>query len=92
MTLEYTYITDFLSKGIYLKKGDYLYQHDSNEYPKTDEFTTANLYFVIENKNHNLKIHNMSNNNILEVDLNQLSGHWWILALPNFFRKQIGLE
>ncbi|SFN60001.1 hypothetical protein SAMN05444143_1341 [Flavobacterium succinicans] len=92
MELEYINLTEFLNRNIPLKKGDYLYKHDKNEYPLKNEYDISNLFFVTESNGHKLTIHNMSNSNIEQVDLSSTSEIWWLLPLPNLIRKQIGLE
>lgn len=92
MELKYINLTEFLSHNTPLKKGDYLYRHDKNEYPLKDEYDISNLFFVTESNGHKLTIHNMSNSSIEQIDLNSTSEIWWLLPLPNFIRKQIGLE
>jgi len=92
MELEYISLSEFLNNSIYLQKGDYLYKHNKDEYPLKKDYDISNLFFVIENNQHKLKVHNMSNNNVINMDLSSTSEHWWILALPNSVRKQIGLD
>lgn len=92
MELEYIYITEFLKLNQYLEKGDYVYRHDKNQYPLNNEFDIENLYFVTESQLHNLTLMNMSNKSNLNIDLDKVKDHFWILQIPSFVRKQIWLK
>jgi len=92
MELEYIYITEFLKLNQCLKKGDYIYKHDKDDYPLKNEINLQNLYFITESHMHNLTLMNMSNKSDLNIDLDKTKDHYWILQIPSFVRKQLWLE
>ncbi len=92
MELYYSNLSDFLSKNIFLEKGDYLYHHNKIDYPKKEEIDLANLYFVLDANNKLLKLYPMSGNTTIDIDLSIERGNWWILKLPVDVRKSIGLD
>jgi hypothetical protein len=73
MELEYINLQEFLIRNVSLKKGDYLYRHDKNEYPLKNERDISNLFFVTKGNGHKLTIHNIASSNIEQVDLNATS-------------------
>lgn len=92
MGLKYVYIKKFLKSNIELRKGDYIYKHDKNVHPLKNEYDLAKLYYVTSSVGHKLSTMNMTDTTNVSVDLNNTSEHWWIMRIPSFFRKQIGLE
>lgn len=92
MELEFESLNDFLKSEIKLQKGDYLYEHDKDDYPLKNEFDISNLYFIIDVSNGNLEIHSMAEKKIRNIQLKELTGYWWILKIPFFIREKLGLE
>ncbi len=84
---EYINVKEFLKKRQFLKKGDYLYKHSNNEYPLRSGYDISNLYFVIENNNHALKVQNMANIQTLDVDLTILNYERQIRAIEHMSQK-----
>ncbi len=92
MELEFKRMDDFLKLEVELQNGDYLYEHDKETYPLKNEFDLENLYFVTMNLDGKLEIHSKEGNKEKPINLRNLNNNWWIMKLPEFIRKKIGLQ
>lgn len=90
MKMEFTALKDFLLTDLYLQNGDYVYNHDNNDYPLKKELDASKLYVVISADGHKLKAISFSGKEG-EIDLTTTTGFWWVLKLPEVVRKNIGL-
>ena len=90
--MELIPLNDFLRETSYLRKGDYIYEHNNERAPVNNEMDISKLYQVWEADGHKLQIYSMaSKDDMIEINLETLTGFWWILRLPDNVRKCIGL-
>ncbi len=92
MEFEFKRGDDFLSLEMDLQNGDYLYEHTKNTYPLKDDFDLANLHFVTNSQNGTAQIYSMSGDKERIINYSELTENWWIMKLPDFIRKKIGLS
>lgn len=70
-------LKEFLSAGIAIQKGDYLYQHDK-EGALYNDIDFSKLYFIEEVSENGLEIHGYFSDEIKNVQLKELEGFWWV--------------
>ena len=90
--MEIEKLNKFISKGIVIQNGDYLYQHD-----KEDDFLSNNIdflkmYFIEESLGNDLKIHGLLSNYKKSVRINELDNFWWIFRLHPNERRALQIE
>lgn len=91
MKLEFDELKEFLLKDIYLQNGDYVYRHDKEGYPLQKEVDANELYVITSANGHKLKALSFTGKE-KEIDLEKEEGFWWVLKLPEFVRRKIGLQ
>lgn len=88
--MEFTSLNDFLQSGLYLQNGDYVYRHDKADYPLQKDVNANELYVIIASNGHKLDVISFSGQET-SIDLEAENGFWWVLKLPEWVRKKIGL-
>lgn len=91
MTIEFAELKDFLSKGLYLKTGDYVYHHDREGYPLQKDLDASGLYVITTANGHKLEVVSFSSEEA-KIDLETVTGYWWVLKLPEPIRQKMGLQ
>ena len=92
MEFEFKRVDDFVKLEIQLQNGDYMYEHSTDIYPLRKEVDLENLYFVTNNSNGIVQLHSMARNKEISINLIDLDNNWWVMKLPEFVRKKIGLQ
>lgn len=84
----------YLSSGKNVTQYDYLYQHSMPGYPERSDFDAKDYYFVTEIDSSNgdiyaIKMGGKPNSPRVIFKPGTFSGHWWILSLPYFIKRDI---
>jgi len=88
--MEFTSLNDFLQSDQYLQNGDYVYRHNKADYPLQKDLDATGLYVITASNGHKLEAVSFSGQEA-SIDLEAEKGFWWVLKLPEWVRKKIGL-
>lgn len=89
--MEFIELKDFLPKRLYLKNGDYVYYYDREGYPLQKDLDASRLYVITVADGHKLEVVSFSGKEA-KIDLEAVTGYWWVLKLPEFVRQKMGLQ